>query len=514
MPVPRAQHVSPWRLVSYGVGTLLLVSLLTWILAELATPDGVKVVTADNLTDLGRTIGLIAAAAVGVPAAVLAYHRQRALDTANRTAAAQQETAARQHEHKVRADDREHHTGVERNLRERYTTCAEQLSHDSSAIRLAGAYAIASLADDWHAFGNFSERQVCIDLLCSYLCLPYEPSGREQTHTKTIIRYAPSDRVVEEHHEHRTEDSQVRQSILRIIAAHLQPDARTSWSESDFDFTGAYLENAEFDGCVFRGKVQFIRARFHGQLASFQKAKFHSERTSFEKAQFHSEETLFDDAQFHSKSTSFEEAQFHSEATTSFEGVQFDGGRGGRTSFLAAQFHSGQTTFTKAQFRGWRITFGWAQFHGGRTSFVKTEFHARALFRAAQFRSRQTLFDMAQFHGGEAAFDRAQFHGTQNSFVRAVFYSPVSFARTYFGGQTSFGKAQFHGSVDFSRPQSWNNVIVDWQWPLADGLEGPARLPRPAGLLPTEWPPVPSRYTGGVTPFFTVRNGRRARLRV
>ncbi|SQI28593.1 Uncharacterised protein [Rhodococcus coprophilus] len=225
MPVPRAQHVSPWRLVSYGVGTLLLVSLLTWILAELATPDGVKVVTADNLTDLGRTIGLIAAAAVGVPAAVLAYHRQRALDTASRTAAAQQETAARQHEHKVRADDREHHTGVERNLRERYTTCAEQLSHDSSAIRLAGAYAIASLADDWHAFGNFSERQVCIDLLCSYLCLPYEPSGREQTHTKTIIRYAPSDRVVEEHHEHRTEDSQVRQSILRIIAAHLQPDA-------------------------------------------------------------------------------------------------------------------------------------------------------------------------------------------------------------------------------------------------------------------------------------------------
>ena len=54
-------------------------------------------------------------------------------------------------------------------LRDRYTITAEQLGHDSAAIRLAGVYALASLADDWHDFGNDDERQVCVDLLCAYL---------------------------------------------------------------------------------------------------------------------------------------------------------------------------------------------------------------------------------------------------------------------------------------------------------------------------------------------------------
>ncbi|MBM7460532.1 pentapeptide repeat-containing protein [Rhodococcus coprophilus] len=219
----RAQQVSPKSLVSYGVGTLLLVGGLTWVLAELATPVGVSVVTAD-LSGLGRTVGLIAAAAVGVPAAVLAYHRQRALDTANRTAAAQHETAARQHEHKVRVDDREHRTGTERHLRERYTTCAEQLGHDNSAIRLAGVYAIASLADDWHEFGNDSERQVCIDLLCAYLRSRPQPD----------------------------EGNHVRTAIIRAIRSRAD---RGQWAGCQFDLagadlTGSNLVGAELDGAL------------------------------------------------------------------------------------------------------------------------------------------------------------------------------------------------------------------------------------------------------------------------
>ncbi|MBC9718925.1 hypothetical protein H9Y04_41005 [Streptomyces sp. TRM66268-LWL] len=34
-------------------------------------------------------------------------------------------------------------------LAERYTTAAEQLGHDQAAVRLAGVYALARLADDW-----------------------------------------------------------------------------------------------------------------------------------------------------------------------------------------------------------------------------------------------------------------------------------------------------------------------------------------------------------------------------
>ncbi|GAA4995748.1 hypothetical protein GCM10023335_05120 [Streptomyces siamensis] len=65
-------------------------------------------------------------------------------------------------------------------LADRYTTAAEQLGHDQAAVRLAGVYALARLADDWE-----EQRQVCIDVLCAYLRMPYEtrpdsprPQGR------------------------------------------------------------------------------------------------------------------------------------------------------------------------------------------------------------------------------------------------------------------------------------------------------------------------------------------------
>ncbi|MET7695698.1 hypothetical protein ABZT06_48915 [Streptomyces sp. NPDC005483] len=55
-------------------------------------------------------------------------------------------------------------------LADRYTTAAEQLGHGQPAVRLAGVYAMARLADDWP-----EQRQVCIDVLCAYLRMPYEP---------------------------------------------------------------------------------------------------------------------------------------------------------------------------------------------------------------------------------------------------------------------------------------------------------------------------------------------------
>ncbi|WP_405476451.1 hypothetical protein [Streptomyces sp. NBC_00009] len=54
-------------------------------------------------------------------------------------------------------------------LSERYSTAAEQLGHEQAAVRLAGAYAMARLADDWP-----EQRQVCVDVLCAYLRMPYE----------------------------------------------------------------------------------------------------------------------------------------------------------------------------------------------------------------------------------------------------------------------------------------------------------------------------------------------------
>src|SRR6202050_1057565 len=58
-----------------------------------------------------------------------------------------------------------------RTVNERFATAAEQLGSDKPAVRLAGVYAMAGLADDWE-----ENRQTCVDVLCAYLRLPYEPN--------------------------------------------------------------------------------------------------------------------------------------------------------------------------------------------------------------------------------------------------------------------------------------------------------------------------------------------------
>src|SRR5262245_26763067 len=58
-----------------------------------------------------------------------------------------------------------------RTLNERFATAAGQLGSDKPpAVRLAGVYAMAGLADDWP-----ENRQTCVDVLCAYLRLPYAP---------------------------------------------------------------------------------------------------------------------------------------------------------------------------------------------------------------------------------------------------------------------------------------------------------------------------------------------------
>ena len=69
--------------------------------------------TAD-LAGYGRTVGLIGAAAIAVPAAVLAYRRQRALDDSNIL--------------KANSDYDNRREGIERDRQTRYGTIAARLS--------------------------------------------------------------------------------------------------------------------------------------------------------------------------------------------------------------------------------------------------------------------------------------------------------------------------------------------------------------------------------------------------
>lgn len=74
-----------------------------------------------------------------------------------------------------RAEQRE----VTRLFNERFATAAGQHAHDRPAVRRAGVYAMAGLADD-----RPEQRQTCVDVLCAYLRMPYEPEPAE---------YAPAD---------------------------------------------------------------------------------------------------------------------------------------------------------------------------------------------------------------------------------------------------------------------------------------------------------------------------------
>jgi hypothetical protein len=67
---------------------------------------------------------------------------------------------------------------------ERFTAIAAQLGDDQPAVRLAGVHAMAGLADDWDA-----NRQTCIDVLCAYLRMPYEPEPGEEVLAKDRLAF-------------------------------------------------------------------------------------------------------------------------------------------------------------------------------------------------------------------------------------------------------------------------------------------------------------------------------------
>lgn len=197
---------------------------------------------------------------------------------------------------------------------QRYTTAADQLGHEKAAVRLAGVYAMAQLADDW-----IEQRQVCIDVLCAYLRMPYE------TDTASV--------------KHREGEREVRHTIIRVIRDHLQdPDSPTAWCGHDLDFTDTKFDGGRFDGAKFTGgMVSFIDAEFTtttGRMVSFIGAEFTGGEVYFVGSEF----------------------------------------TGGGVIFDYAEFTGGKVSFFNAKFTGAKVSFGNAKFTGGEVVFDDTEF--------------------------------------------------------------------------------------------------------------------------------------------
>ncbi|MGV9336616.1 pentapeptide repeat-containing protein [Nocardia sp. NPDC003726] len=285
-----------------GVATTAY-GVLRWITPPDASKGAAEI-------DVIRVALTVVAGVGGVVALVIAYRRQRDLEQSR--------------------------------FVERFGAAAAQLGAIDVAVRIAGVYAMAGVADESEGL----RRQQCIDVLCGYLRLPYDADHGASGRTKFVVKAPRFERgrvrgETEEHIEYRQNDREVRATIVRVIADHLRPTAEYSWSTSDFDFRTAHLENVDLNKVTFSGAARFDRATFSGE-AWFRDATF-SGAADFEQATF-SGPAGFEQATF-SGPADFEQATFSDVA-------DFD-----RATF------SGNAWFRDATFLGWAL-FGGATFSG------------------------------------------------------------------------------------------------------------------------------------------------------
>jgi len=177
-----------------------------------------------------------------------------------------------------------------RTLNERFATAADKLGGDKAAIQLAGVYAMAGLADDWE-----ENRQTCINVICGYLRMPYEPdSGEDAPLEKRLAFQASRD---------------VRHTVIRVIAAHLNGTAPKSWCGLNLDFTGVVFDGGNFAGAGFSGgKVYFRDAKLSAGTVYFVGAEFSRGTGDFDVAAFSGAEVVFGGATFSRGTVDFSRA--------------------------------------------------------------------------------------------------------------------------------------------------------------------------------------------------------------
>jgi membrane protein implicated in regulation of membrane protease activity len=281
----------------------------------------------------------VVAGAGGVVALVVAYRRQHLSEA----------TDAREYD---------------KALIDRFGAAAEQLGGEQPAVRMAGAYAMARLADEWP-----QERQMCIDVLCGYLRMPHAPDP--PTDDQALASWQ--------------REREVRVTVLGLIAAHLRDGAPASWQGYDLDFTGAVLDEADFRGVRFTGgDILFVKTLFAGHGA---------------------DQIIFDEADFAEGShVYFRLAEFRS-GTVRFNRVTFSGGW---VTFDSARFTGARVTFREAAFTGGEVPFEEAEFSDGCVDFTGAAFTGSTVnFGERHLASIYRTAPSAHFSGGTVDLSRA-----------------------------------------------------------------------------------------------------------
>lgn len=242
------------------------------------------------------------------------------------------------------------HRERQKALHDRYGAAVTQLGHDSANVRLAGVYALANLADEWSA-----QRQQCVDVLCAYLRVPWDPDPDERhlTARKVIQSPGPRRTTITYTYPGGLGESEVRRTIVRTIAEHLRGSDATledpqpgTWSDISLDFTGALLPESNFHGCVF-GDGNFRATRFM-ETANFFAARFNSPIgfVNFEAANFYGSAS-FGAARFECAAI-FADSTFH--AIASFPGARFRGVMFAGAKFLGPSISQGATSLRSPDF--------------------------------------------------------------------------------------------------------------------------------------------------------------------
>ncbi|WP_431937337.1 pentapeptide repeat-containing protein [Micromonospora sp. RP3T] len=376
-----------------------------------------------TLFEMAKIALAVVAGIGGVVALVTAYRRQQVLEAGNTLAEIANDRAAE-----------ESGRNAIRLREERFARASEQLGSDKPAVRLAGAYALSALADDWP-----EGRQQCIDVLCAYVRLPHRLSEEEEKPELRRVgpyRRSPTSRRALIADREFMEDEEVRKTIMRTISAHLRADSPTSWCGLNFDFTGATIRYADFSEAVFSaGLVSFRNATFPEANLSFYRAKFSGAYVSFHQAKFINTSTPFIGASITAGRLSFGAAVFeHSHINFRRSSLE-----GGRLSFGSATFLSSRVHLTRSRFDGTYVSFSHSKIASGFLDFGASEIRASTL-----------NFEHARLSGGRIAFLGTAFTAQGGfKFKNAKIESgTVSFNRTVFNGQRmSFGAVTMSGGA-------------------------------------------------------------------
>jgi len=418
--------------VAVGLLAVVLAVFADWLLFRPAN--------ADAWADVIRSTALALAFMAAVPAGYVAYRRQQTAEEEHKTAEKEHKTAERRHALDQSKEDQRQAELVDANVRatakdfrDRYTAAATQIGSDKAPIRLAGVYSLAQLADEWGRIEP-DQRQTCIDVLCSYLRMPWPLEASDDAADQEKLGKARL----------RDEETRVRETILKIIAAHLHKErpTKSGWHLNDFDLTGAKLPSVRMPDVCLQGAFIATRAKF-SEDTDFRRAKFCGDAV-FGAAKFVGN-AKFNGAEF--KNANFTAAEFSgnvwfSSATFS-ENVDFNSAKFFRLGrFNETEFY-GKAQFSTATFTG-SADFGAAKF-AGFTTFLGAEFHY-ASFIAAEF-SGDVWFTTVTFLG-DAGFDGGAL------FCRATFSGAVDFDGAKFTGDANFDRATFS-----EPPSVWDATI-------------------------------------------------------